>query len=135
MKTNLPTHEALSQRARELWQARGRPVGCDKEIWLEAEQQMLTATVPTQNAPSATHGRGNGNSQSSATAADPKAADLAPGHSSVQAAPGPSPDDASARALQQKNAARAPQLPDARSAHPPTPPQSGKPIWDKPHSK
>ena len=132
MKTNLPTHEAVSQLAHELWQARGRPVGCDNEIWLEAEQQILAATFVTRNAPSATQGRGNGNSQSSATAADPKAADLAPGHSSGQA--GPSPGEVSAKSLQQKKAARAPQLPDARTAHPPTPPQSGKPIWDKPHS-
>jgi hypothetical protein len=135
MKMNAPTHEEVTQRAQELWQARGSPGGRDTEIWLEAERQLLTPTVTIRNAPSATLGRGNGNSQSSATAADPKADDLAAGHSSGHAAPGPSPGEITAKTLQRKKEARSPQFPDAKSAHPPTPPQSGKPIWDKPHSK
>jgi hypothetical protein len=49
--------------------------------------------------------------------------------------PTPDPDEIAAKLAQQKKEARAAQLPDEKSAHPPTPPQSGKPIWDKPHSK
>lgn len=40
-ETNI--HDEITQRARELWQARGRPEGCDLEIWLEAERGILSA--------------------------------------------------------------------------------------------
>ncbi len=35
------SQEKISQRARELWEGYGRPAGRDKEIWLEAESQLL----------------------------------------------------------------------------------------------
>ncbi len=35
------SQENISQRARELWEGYGRPVGRDEEIWLEAERQLL----------------------------------------------------------------------------------------------
>jgi hypothetical protein len=43
------------------------------------------------------------------------------------------PDDIAAKARLQRQAARAPRMP-GHSAPKPTPAQSGKPIWDKPHS-
>lgn len=49
MKTSNPPfvsaqayHDAITQRAREIWRARGRPVGQDVEIWLEAEQDLVS---------------------------------------------------------------------------------------------
>lgn len=50
------------------------------------------------------------------------------------AAPVPSPDDLAAKALLQKNAARSPQLQHGKNAPKPAPTESGKPLWDKPHS-
>jgi hypothetical protein len=38
------THEQISSRAEVLWIARGRPVGRDEEIWLEAERQLYQET-------------------------------------------------------------------------------------------
>jgi len=35
------SQENISQRAKELWEGYGRPTGRDKEIWLEAERQLL----------------------------------------------------------------------------------------------
>jgi hypothetical protein len=42
MKTYQPTHEEISQRAREIWSAEGQPSDRDNEIWLTAEQQLQT---------------------------------------------------------------------------------------------
>ena len=36
-----PSHEDISQRARELWEGYDRPQGRDEAIWLEAERQLL----------------------------------------------------------------------------------------------
>ncbi len=35
-------HDAITERAREIWRARGRPKGEDVEIWLEAEQDLVS---------------------------------------------------------------------------------------------
>jgi hypothetical protein len=37
----VPTHDQISQRAREIWERRGYPQGQDREIWLEAEAQLI----------------------------------------------------------------------------------------------
>lgn len=34
------SHEAISQRAEEIWRKYGSPEGRDEEIWLEAEGQL-----------------------------------------------------------------------------------------------
>jgi DUF2934 family protein len=36
----------IERRAREIWLARGSPVGQDLEIWLEAERQLRPITHP-----------------------------------------------------------------------------------------
>lgn len=33
-----PTHEQIAVRAYQVWEAHGRPVGTDREDWMEAEQ-------------------------------------------------------------------------------------------------
>jgi hypothetical protein len=49
MKINSLTHDAISQRAQEIWQNEGQPTGRDTEIWLTAEQQ-LSEPAPTSAA-------------------------------------------------------------------------------------
>ncbi len=44
------------------------------------------------------------------------------------------PDAMAAKTEQQKQAAREPKLPRGKEAAKPKPTESGKPIWDKPHS-
>jgi hypothetical protein len=34
------THEAIAERARELWLEHGCPAHCDEAIWLEAEAEL-----------------------------------------------------------------------------------------------
>jgi len=36
-----PSHEEIATRAEALWRQKGCPQGCDKEIWLEAEGELL----------------------------------------------------------------------------------------------
>ncbi|MEO6876224.1 MAG: DUF2934 domain-containing protein [Opitutaceae bacterium] len=161
MKTNSPNHEAIAQRARELWLSQHQPTGRDHEIWLEAERQLAAPTAAS-NAPSATNGRGNGNTQAGGSPADPKAADLKPKNDSGKSAtqsksngeageverlrgemasesevefnisPAMSQDDEIKAALQKKDA-RAPKT--ATKGAPRVPPaETGKPVWPKPHS-
>ncbi|MCB0322845.1 MAG: DUF2934 domain-containing protein [Bdellovibrionales bacterium] len=40
----LPAHEAIAQRAFEIWLERGRPHGQDVQHWLEAEQELLPSS-------------------------------------------------------------------------------------------
>ena len=147
MNTNLPTHDAITQRAHEIWKGRGAPEGHDTEIWLEAERQLSTLPAET-NTPSASEGRGNGNTQASRNSADPKAADLKPGASArtehlrgqmaseseveFQITPAIPDNDAIKAALQVREA-RAPIHPGKNAPHA-KPTESGKPLWSKPHS-
>lgn len=147
MKTQSPTHDAITQRAHEIWKGRGTPAGHDTEIWLEAERQ-LSAPAAVPNTPSASEGRGNGNSQASRTSADPKAADLKPGalarteslrgqmasESEVEYQITPAiPDNDAIKAALQVRAARAPIHSGKKAPHA-KPTESGKPLWSKPHS-
>jgi hypothetical protein len=106
LNTNAPSHEAVSQHAREIWLTRGCPEGRDNEIWLEAELQLVeVALVP---APAADLNLpGSGNTQESVIAA---------------------------KAVQQKHQARAPQMPAVHNAPRAKTAETGKPLWSKPHS-
>lgn len=42
--SNLPEEE-IRKKARELWEAAGKPEGKDQEFWLEAERQLKEAMV------------------------------------------------------------------------------------------
>jgi Protein of unknown function (DUF2934) len=132
MNPNSPSHESVTQRAQQIWRDRGCPSGQDTQIWLEAERQ-LAMTASADNAPSRPEGRGNGNSQSSLGTNDPKVAPPTHERPADAAAPHPTPAEASALSAQQKKSARAPKQP-AKVAPKAKPPESGKPIWDKPHS-
>ena len=122
MKTNSPKHEEIAQRAHEIWNSRGNPDGCDQEIWFEAEGQLKAAS-PEAN------GSGSGRSDPSHVRSESAA-----GHLPRSTASAPNLDDAAAKAALQKNAARAPQLQHGKNAPKPAPAESGKPLWDKPHS-
>jgi hypothetical protein len=101
-----PTHEEITQHAEKIWQDKGRPVGCDDEIWLEAERR-LTAQSPhvmTEHATSRTLGESH---------SDYALAELA---------------------SEQRKEALAPQYP-VKSAPKAAPPETGKPLWSKPHSR
>lgn len=132
MKTNSPSHEEISQRAQELWRDRGSPEGQDNEIWLEAERQLSLPARET-NSPSQTQGRGNGNSQSVPGTADPSTANRDSAGPFATAGIPSTPAAATAKVTQQKKEARAPRVP-SRTAPKQATPESGKPLWDKPHS-
>jgi hypothetical protein len=42
-----PTHEEISRHAETLWQDKGRPSGCDEQIWLEAERELTAKAHET----------------------------------------------------------------------------------------
>jgi hypothetical protein len=129
--TNVPTHETIAQHACEIWNARGTPTGCDDEIWLEAERQLTTDSSQAPHAGVIIAGKPAAEEKETAAAVSGAAGPVAgPPH------PGgaPDPDDVAARAAVQKRAARAPQIRHGKDAPKASPTESGKPLWDKPHS-
>jgi hypothetical protein len=95
------------------------------------------ATRPAKTPPqlaAAAQVRGNGNAQSTSTpAADPKPGAVPPAHAPLHVLHTPTPAEVLAKTQQQKHEARAPQL-SVKTAPNQTPPESGKPLWDRPHS-
>lgn len=129
-----PTQDEISQRAQKLWQDYGRPEGRDTEIWLEAERQLSAGQPDLLTVRS-----GQEESQTSVEAKG--AAQLA---GRIQAAtdtgatvehhnPPPMPAKESSQETVQKKAARAPKRP-SKSAPKQPPAETGKPLWDRPHS-
>jgi len=109
-----PAHDSIAQHARELWQERGCPDGCDTEIWLDAERRL----------------RGDGRAAFTAHVAAETAA-----RSPV--APNIFPEVPQQEAIQtarQKSDARAPQVPHHTGAKA-KPAETGKPLWQKAHSR
>ncbi len=107
LNPNPPSHEAVSHHAKEIWLARGCPEGRDKEIWLEAELQLAEVAPAAPTAPADLNLPGSGNTQESVV---------------------------TAKAVQQKQAARAPQRPAVHDAPRAKTVETGKPLWSKPHS-
>jgi len=114
------THEEIALRASQLWQKRGCPAGADTEIWLEAERQ-LTDTRPSADGPKATPAAAR-------AAAETAAESVVEYHIS----PAVSEQEAIKAALQ-KQEARAPQVPH-HTGPKGKPAETGKPLWDRPHS-
>ena len=142
-----PIEEQIAERARQIWSHRGQPAGQDTPIWLEAERQ-LSEPPAVKNTPTATEARGNSQTQEGQSSADPKAADLKPSapaqterlrgemasESEVEFQITPAPtDDEAIKAALQKSDARAPIVPH-HNAPQAKPPETGKPLWPKPHS-
>ena len=105
---NTPTHEEVAQCAHKLWHTCGCPEGRDTTIWLEAEREIMERWDESHSHP-AVH--------------------------PVEPTPGESPGALAqaASTAQQKKEARAPIAPRIMA---PTakPPESGKPLWNQPHS-
>ena len=141
MTTKSPTHEEISRRAQEIWSARGNPNGNDTTIWLEAERQLtvgspeprISVSIQPDPAPRA-FGRNLSAATSGAARSVPVAAEPATDHLHASAAPTPDAIEIGAKAVSQKKAARAPRLPNKKNASQHAPTESGKPLWDKPHS-
>lgn len=116
MKTNPPTEQEIARRARDIWDKRGQPAGQDTPIWLEAERQL---SAPAQPATPTQTERLRGEMAS---------------ESEVEFQITPAvPDDEAIKAALQKRGARAPKVPHANAPQA-KPPETGKPLWPKPHS-
>lgn len=107
MKT--PTHQEVAHGAHQIWQDSGRIEGHDVENWLEAEH-LLTTRLATNAAPAQTLEPAPVLNESFRDRAPADAADI------------------------QRQTGRAPITPH-KSAPKGKPPESGKPLWDLPHSR
>jgi hypothetical protein len=116
---NQPTHEEIAAKAHTLWKDRGCPEGIDNEIWLEAEKQLRAGEPPGRESRDAFTRRAT----AEAAAESRDEFHLSPAASEQQAI----------RAALQKQDARAPQVPH-HTGPKGKPAETGKPLWDKPHS-
>src|SRR5687768_4449900 len=107
---NKPTHEEISQRAHKIWQDAGHSAGDARDHWLEAERQLITgASQPESHSPAAEHASSRPLSENESDRARGELAAL------------------------QKKEAREPKLPH-HTGPKPIPAETGKPLWDRPHS-
>ena len=134
MKTNPPTHEAITHRAREIWQHSGNPFGRDMEIWLEAERQLAAGAVDSNSGSIIYESpRTTSESKGAVTLAERVKSETA-AESMVEHHLSPAiPDEAAIKAALQKKEARAPKVP-TKIGPKTLPAETGKPLWDKPHS-
>jgi hypothetical protein len=107
---NNPTHEEISQLAHKIWQDTGDSVrGADAD-WLDAERQLHASAAKSKpDSPAPEHAASHTLSESK------------------------SPVATAERAALQKKEARQPKLP-THTGPKSTPPESGKPLWNQPHS-
>jgi hypothetical protein len=117
---NTPTHEEIALQAQWLWRDRGCPEGVDDQIWLEAERQLQDKS------------KGAAKRQPDEIAERAKSETAA--ESMVEYHISPAVSEQEAIKASQMKQARAPQVPK-HTAPKPKPPESGKPVWDKAHSR
>lgn len=132
MKT--PSQADVAQRAYQLWVEQGSPHGRDIGFWLEAEQQLMADVAQAKIPPPSTSGSpAPAKPVSGAAFAERVTGEMA-SESDVEyhLSPAPSDQDAIKAALQKKEA-RAPKVSHS-TAPKPHPVESGKPLWDRPHS-
>jgi len=133
-----PTHEAITCRAREIWNVRGNPNGLDTAIWLEAERQLTETSGESAGVGSdKSHASPARLVQQIAAATGGEVSPEAkptPHHSSESSTATPDPIEIVAKAAAQKKSARAPRLPTHHNAPKVAPTESGKPLWNQPHS-
>lgn len=132
MKT--PSHQEISERAYHLWLDRGSPHGRDVEHWHEAEKQLSKgANGSSADAGASDASQTNSESKGANSLADRLKAETA-AESVVEFHISPAvSDDAAVKAALQKKEARAPKVP-AHTGPKPKPPETGKPLWNQPHS-
>jgi len=131
-----PTHEEIAQRARSIWNMHGQPQGHDTAIWLEAEWQLSIDLAGPQGsgsvAPTSSPGPMGRVLSSPKTEHAPAEAGFFPAH--YPATTVPDPDVMVAKSALAKKSARAALLPTHKNAPQPAPTESGKPLWNQPHS-
>lgn len=135
MKTHSPTHDEIAQRAQEIWRGYGSPSGRDTEIWLEAERQLTENSENSAESDSTQYEspRTTSESKGAVRLADQLTSETA-AESIVEHHISPAiPDDDAVRAALQKKEARAPKTP-TKTAPKAQPAETGKPLWDRPHS-
>lgn len=137
MKTNSPSHQEITQRAREIWEQSGSPDGRDTDIWLEAERQLSLGTEESNASYSGLKTRELPRTTSASKGAVMRSGNNQSEHPTgitvEHHIPPTRPDDAAIKASAQKNQARAPKVPGKNSPKS-SPPETGKPLWDRPHS-
>jgi hypothetical protein len=131
---NTPSHEEVAQRARQLWHSYGEPPDRDTEIWLEAERQLSAGKsesasdlAPQENARTISESSGASGLADRLNAETVSAAGVA--HQS----PAPTPQPQGGKSDQQKKQGRSPKV-AVKTAIKAKPSETGKPLWDKPHS-
>lgn len=103
-----------------IWQDRGCPEGIDTEIWLEAERQLAWDSALAK--------RSGPDSIADRARAETAAESMVEYHISPAM-----PEQEAIKAAQVKEA-RAPKTPKA-PAPKAKPAETGKPLWDRPHSR
>lgn len=128
-----PTQEEIAQRARKIWQDYGSPSGRDTEIWFEAERQ-LGADGPAEKVASLERPRTSTSEARGNTSVVEREREDAAAESMAEnlISPAVSTNQAVKAALQKQDA-RAPKVP-TKTAPKTKPAETGKPLWDKPHS-
>jgi hypothetical protein len=137
MKPNSPTHEEITRRAQEIWQKSGSPGGRDTEIWLEAERELTGASDHSADSESESEKyespRTTSESKGAVKLADRIKSETA-AETTVEHHISPAiPDEEAIKAALQKKEARAPKTP-TKIAPKSQPAETGKPLWDRPHS-
>jgi len=130
---NTPTHEEVAIRAYHNWQHRGSPAERDTDIWLEAERQLTEKSSAAKSDATAHETLASVSAKGAATWAERvKSETAAESVVEYHISPAVSDEEALKAALQKKEA-RTPQV--AHHTGPRgKPPESGKPLWNKPHS-
>jgi DUF2934 family protein len=132
---NSPTHHDISQRAHQLWLEQGSPAGRDTEIWLEAERQIASAGAPDSGSAPEHQEASRTTTESkgaSGLAARVKSETASERRVENHAAP-VMPEKEAVKAAVQKKSARAPKV-AVKMGVKAKPPETGKPLWDRPHS-
>ncbi len=107
---NKPTHEEIAELAHRFWQESGPAGGDATQNWLDAERELSSSAGNSSVSPTRTpHAPGP---------------TLGESHSAQAIAE---------RATQQKKEAREPKFP-THTGPKSSPPESGKPLWNQPHS-
>jgi hypothetical protein len=132
MKMTPPTRTEVAQRAHEIWASRGSPLGLDSEIWLDAERQ-LSAGPGREDSGVPAHRQPLSEPKTAAATAERLKGEMASESAVEFHISPPISDQAAIKAALQKREARAPQLP-THIGPKGTPPESGKPLWNQPHS-
>ena len=129
-----PAHEAVAQRAYQNWLTYGSPTERHTQIWLEAERQLAADSLKTDSdswarESSRTLSEPQGNAALSERIKSETAAEsVVEFHITPAIA-----EEGAIKAALQKQEARAPVLPH-HTGPKAKPVESGKPLWNQPHS-